>query len=201
MNRAELLACPECDLLQSDSAILRPRKALCARCGAILYQRHDNGLERTAALSLAALVIFALGNGFPILSLELQGERTQATLAGAVGALGSHGMPLLAALVLVIGVVMPLVQLAGLVYLVVPLRFGYRVPYFGPAYHVVQFATRWAMVEVFFLAVLVALVRLDSVAAVEVGPGLWCFAALMLLMAAIGANFDPRELWARASNQ
>jgi paraquat-inducible protein A len=54
-------------------------------------------------------------------------------------------------------------------------------------------------VEVFFLAVLVALVRLTSFAVVEVGPGLWCFAALMLLMAAIGANFDPRELWARAS--
>ena len=87
MNRAELLACPECDLLQSDSAVPRPRKALCARCGATLYQRHDNGLERTAALSLAALVVFALGNGFPIFSLELQGERTSATLVGAVAAL------------------------------------------------------------------------------------------------------------------
>ena len=201
MNRAELLACPECDLLQSDSAVPRPRKALCVRCGAVLYQRHDNGLERTAALSLAALVVFALGNAFPILSLELQGERTSATLAGAVAALGSHGMLLLAALVLFIGIVMPLVQLAGLVYVIVPLRFGYRVPYFGPAYHLVQFATRWAMVEVFVLAALVAGVRLDSVATVEAGQGLWCFAALMLLMAAIGANFDPRELWARASTR
>src|SRR3954469_23981455 len=100
MNRAEVLACPECDLLQSDSAIPRPRKALCARCGATLYQRHDHGLERTAALSIAALVIFALGNGFPILSLELQGERTSATLTGAVMALWSHGMPLLGLLVL-----------------------------------------------------------------------------------------------------
>jgi len=199
MNRAELLACPECDLLQSDSAIPRPRKALCARCGATLYQRHDNGLERTAALSLAALVVFAVGNFYPILSLDLQGERTSATLMGAVAELGSHGMPLLALLVLFAGVAMPLAQLAGLVYLIVPLQFGYRVPHFGPAYHLVQFATRWAMVEVFFLAVLVALVRLTSFAAVEVGHGLWCFAALMLLMAAIGANFDPRELWARAS--
>jgi paraquat-inducible protein A len=201
MNRAELLACPECDLLQSDSAIPRPRKALCARCGATLYQRHDNGLERTAALSLAALVVFALGNGFPIFSLELQGERTSATLVGAVGELWSHGMPLLSLLVLFTGAAMPLAQLAGLVYLIVPLQFGYRVPHFGAAYHLVQFATRWAMVEVFFLAVLVALVRLTSIATVEVGAGLWCFAALMLLMAAIAANFDPRELWARATDR
>lgn len=199
MNRAQLLACPECDLLQSDSAVPRPRKALCVRCGATLYQRHDNGLERTGALGIAALVVFALGNGFPILSLELQGERTSATLAGAVAALGSHGTPLLAMLVLFFGIVMPLAQLAGLVYLVVPLHYGYRVPRFGAVYSVVQFATRWAMVDVFVLASLVALVRLTSVATVEVDAGLWCFAALMLLMAAIGANFDPRELWARAS--
>lgn len=199
MNRAALLACPECDLLQSDSAVPRPRKALCARCGATLYQRHDNGLERTAALSLAALAVFGLGNSFPILSLELQGEHTSATLADAVAALASQGMPFLAALVFFTGFAMPLVQLAGLVYVIVPLHHGYRVPYFGAAYRVVQFATRWAMVEVFVLAALVAGVRLDSVAIVAAGPGLWCFAALMLLMAAIGANFDPRELWARAS--
>jgi paraquat-inducible protein A len=201
MNRAEVLACPECDLLQSDSAIPRPRKALCARCGATLYQRHDNGLERTAALSIAALVVFALGNGFPILSLDLQGERTSATLSGAVMALWSHGMPLLGLLVLFAGIAMPLAQLAGLVYVIVPLNYGYRVPRFGTVYRLAQFATRWAMVEVFVLAALVALVRLTSIATVEVGAGLWCFAALMLLMAAIGANFDPRELWARASSQ
>src|SRR3954452_7485659 len=173
MNRAELLACPECDLLQSDSAIPRPRKALCARCGATLYQRHDHGLDRTAALSVAALVLFALANGFPILSLELQGERTTATLAGAVEALGSHGMPLLAALVFFTAIAMPFVQLAGLVYVIVPLRYGHRVPYFGAVFRLVQFATHWAIVDVFVLDVVVALVRLTAFANVEAGIGLW----------------------------
>lgn len=202
MNRAELLACPECDLLQSDSAIPRPRKALCARCGATLYQRHDHGLDRTAALTLAALVLFALANGFPILSLELQGEYTTATLSGAVEALGSHGMPALAALVLFTAIAMPLVQLAGLVYVVVPLRYGHRVPYFGTVFRLVQFATHWALVDVFVLGVIVALVRLTAFANVETGIALWSFVALMLVMAAIEANFDPRDLWeqARAGN-
>ena len=195
MNRAELLACPECDLLQSDSAVPRPRKALCARCGATLYQRHDNGLDRAAALSLAALVLFALANGFPILSLELQDERTTATLAGAVETLGSHGMPLLAILVFVTAIAVPLTQLVGLVYLVVPVRYGHRVPFFGAVFRLVMLATHWAMVDVFVLAVLVAFVRLDSVADVQAGLASWSFAALMLVMAAIKANFDPRELW------
>jgi paraquat-inducible protein A len=130
MNRAELLACAECDLLQSDSAIPRPRKALCARCGATLYHRHEQGLGRTVALTAAALVLFALANAFPILSLELQGERTDATLAGAVGALWSQNMQLVAALVLFAAIVMPLAELAALAWLLVPLQFGLRAPHF-----------------------------------------------------------------------
>src|SRR2546422_511269 len=109
----------------------RPRKALCARCGAVLYQRHPHGLERTAALTAAALVLFAIANSFPILTLELQGERTDATLAGAVAALWSQNMQLVAALVAFTAIVMPLAELCALAWLLVPLRFGVRAPRFG----------------------------------------------------------------------
>ena len=193
---AELLACPECDLLQSDPAVSRPRKALCVRCGAVLYQRHEQGLERTLALTTAALILFALANAFPILSLELQGERTEATLAGAVAALWAQNMQLLACLVLFTAILMPLAELAALGWLLVPLRFGRRAPRFGAVCRLLQFANRWGMVEVFVLGTIVSFVKLGHVASVEAGIALWAFAALMLVMAAIEANFDPRALWA-----
>ena len=199
MNRAQLLACPECDLLQSDSAVPRPRKALCARCGAVLYQRHPHGLERTAALTAAALVLFAIANAFPILSLELQGERTDATLAGAVSALWSQNMQLVAALVLFTAIVMPLAELAALAWLLAPLRFGLRAPQFGAVFQLLQFAQRWGMVEVFVLGSLVSFAKLGHLANVEAGIALWSFAGLMLVMAAIEANFDPRDLWSRVA--
>ncbi len=199
MNRAELLACPECDLLQSDSAFPRPRKALCARCGAILYQRHDHGLERTAALTAAALVLFAMANAFPVVSLELQGERTDATLFGAVYTLWSQNMQLVAALVAVTVIAMPLLEIAALAWLLFPLRHGWRAPYFGDVYAALQFAQRWGMVEVFVLGSIVSYVKLNHLAEVQAGVALWSFAALMLVMAAIEANFDPRDLWAKAT--
>jgi paraquat-inducible protein A len=198
MNRAELLACPECDLLQSDSAVPRPRKALCARCGAILYQRHPHGLERTAALTAAALVLFAIANSFPILSLELQGERTDATLAGAVSALWSQNMQLVAALVLFTAILMPLAEIAALAWLLAPLALKRTAPHFGAVFRALQFAQRWGMVEVFVLGSLVSFVKLGHLATVEAGIALWSFAALMLVMAAIEANFDPRDLWTQA---
>src|SRR2546429_7712411 len=131
MNRAELLACPECDLLQSDSAVPRPRKALCARCGAVLYQRHPHDLERTVALTAAALVLFAIANAFPMLSLELQGEHTDATLAGAVAALWSQNMQLVAALVAFTALLMPLAEIAALAWLLGPLLLAGNAPPVG----------------------------------------------------------------------
>ena len=199
MNRAELLACPECDLLQSDSAMPRPRKALCARCGAILYQRHDHGLERTAALTVAALVLFTIANGFPIVSLELQGERTDATLFGAVSTLWSQNMQLVALLVAFTAIAMPLLEIAALAWLLFPLRYGRKALYFGDAYATLQFAQRLSLVDVFVLGALVSYVKLDHLAEVQAGAGLWAFAGLMLVMATIESNFDPRDLWAQAS--
>jgi len=199
MNRAELLACPECDLLQSDSAIPRPRKALCTRCGAILYQRHDNGLERTAALTVAALILFTIANAFPIVSLELQGDRTDATLFGAVGTLGSQNMQLVALLIAATAFAFPLVEIAALAWLLFPLRYGQKAPYFGDVYWLLQFAQRFALVDVFVLGALVSYVKLDHLAEVQAGAGLWAFAGLMLVMASIDSNFDPRDLWEKAS--
>lgn len=197
MNRAELLACPECDLLQSDSALPHSRRALCARCGATLYQRQAHGADFALALTVTALALFGIGLSFPIVSLELQGERTDATLMGAVYALAAHGMPILAGLVFFTVFAMPLARLAAIGWLLIPLRFGRRAPFAGPVLRLVRFGRHWGMVDVFFLGVLVALVKLEHLANVEAGAALWTFAALMVVTAAIEATFGSRDLWSQ----
>jgi paraquat-inducible protein A len=201
MNRAQLLACPECDLLQSDPAVSHlqkvARRVLCARCGATLYQRQAHGVDFTLALTVTALALFGMGLSFPIVSLELQGERTDATLMGAVYTLSAHGRPILAGLVFFTVFAMPLARLAALGWLLIPLRFGRRAPAAGTALRLARFGRQWGMVDVFFLGVLVALVKLGHLANVHTGVALWSFAGLMVVMAAIEANFGSRDLWSR----
>ncbi len=55
------------------------------------------------------------------------------------------------------------------------------------------------MTEVLILGMLVALVKLAHIASVVPGIALWAFGALMVLLAAASAAFDPREFWARIS--
>lgn len=57
-----MIACHECDLLHRVRPLPVETKALRTRCGAILYRRRRNSLDRTLALNIAGLILFALAN-------------------------------------------------------------------------------------------------------------------------------------------
>lgn len=198
MSAQTLIACHECDLLQHETPLPPHGIARCRRCGAELYRDHPNSLDRALAYTLGAIILFMVANAFPILGLKVRGEIVQTTLFGGVRALYRENMRLVAGLVFVTTIIMPLTQLAGLAYLLLPLKFK-RIPrWVAPAFRILVFARTWSMVEVFMLGVLVALVKLSNIAGVVPGIALWSFGVLMLLLAAATSSFDPRALWARA---
>jgi len=88
-----------------------------------------------------------------------------------------------------------------MLWMLLPLRFG-RVPWRAAAgFRLFQLARPWGMTEVLILGLLVALVKLAHIAKVVPGTALWSFIALMLLLAAASAAFDPREAWARITER
>ncbi|MNT72506.1 Paraquat-inducible protein A [compost metagenome] len=52
----------------------------------------------------------------------------------------------------------------------------------------------WGMIEVFLLGVLVAIVKLSSMATVVPGPALWAFVALTVTLTAV-LSFNPGAFW------
>jgi paraquat-inducible protein A len=57
----------------------------------------------------------------------------------------------------------------------------------------------WAMMEVYMLSVLVAIVKLSELATIVPGIALYAFSALILVTAWSGATLDPRIVWDRAA--
>src|SRR5205085_9006038 len=112
--------------------------------------RHDGDqLRRILPLTVGSLVLFAIANVFPIVEIELQGRSSQTTLIGAVVALAGEGMSPVALLVLATTLLFPLMQLAILAYLLVPLLRGWRPPAFAILVRVLQSLRPWGMIEVF----------------------------------------------------
>jgi len=51
------------------------------------------------------------------------------------------------------------------------------------------------MLDVFLVAVLVALLKLGSLATVLPGTGLWAFSAVVVLTMLASQSFHPRRIW------
>lgn len=189
------IACPECDFLQEEVLLPSRGVALCSRCGTELYHDTPYGLDRTLALAICGLMLYSLANLFPLIGLELQGNRSATTLFGAVQAIYDQKLQPVAILVFITTILIPGLELVCAVYLLLPLRIGKVMPGFRPIFRFVQAVHPWGMVEVFMLGILVSVVKLANFAAVVPGIALWSFVGLMLMIAAIGQSFNPRDLW------
>jgi len=194
-----LIACRECDLLQREIALPPHAEALCLRCGAQLYRQTLYGPDTTLAFTLASVILFMLANFFPLLRLELQGNQTSSTLFGAVTTLASQDLPSVALLVLGTTIVVPALEMAAMLYLLLPRRLGITVPGRALTFRLIERLRPWGMIEVFMLGVLVSVVKMATFATVLPGVALWSFGALMLTLTAAAHFFNPRDLWQKMS--
>jgi len=193
-----LVACPACDLLQRLPPALPPRdSARCPRCGVQLWRARKDSLQRSLALMLAAAVLFLVANLVPMLGLSTVGRHAFTTITGGAEKLWANGMHAVALLVFFAAVVAPALQISFLLAVLLGcLRV--RPPWWLSAIlRHVPFSRTWSMIEVMLLGVMVALTKIAEYATVI--PGLALFAAFLLVvvLAAIHANFDPREVWTR----
>lgn len=171
--------------------------AKCIRCGAVLYRDKPNSLDRTLALTLAALILFITANIYPFLALELEGREQVTLLFTGVHDLYKSGMWELSFLVLLTSIVIPLLHILGMLYVLLPLKFN-RIPWkLALIFRIVRELRPWGMMEVYMLGVLVSLVKLSDMATIVPGIALYSFALLILLMAGSLASLDPRIVWNR----
>jgi paraquat-inducible protein A len=192
-----VIACRTCGLVQRVGP-LAPRDLVeCARCGSVVRPNKRNSLGRTAAFSLAALMFYWPANVYPILTMDLYGVRSENTIFQGAASLFEHGQRLVAIIVILASIVIPLLKLLGLFYLVVTTRLRSTRRRIARTwiYRAVDVIGPWAMLDVFLLSILVALVKLGELATVQPGPGLYAFTAVVVLTILASTSFDPAQIW------
>ena len=198
MAHESVVSCDTCGLLQEVEGLAPGTAAECIRCGSFVAARRSAAsLEITAALSLAALVLYVPANVYPIMKMYLHGAYSENTVWDSAMTLLDNGQYFVAAIVFLASIVIPLVKLAGLFGLVVTSRLGWgrRLRSRTQLYKFIDAIGPWAMLDVFLLAVLVALVKLSTWAKIIPGPGLFAFTAVVVLTMLASATFDPKLIW------
>ncbi|MCI4430727.1 MAG: paraquat-inducible protein A, partial [Burkholderiales bacterium] len=129
--------------------------------------------------------------------LDLGGMSVEASLPEAIVQTWDTGQQAVAVLAGATAFGFPLLVILLRLYVLVPLVLGRRSAAFLPAMRALHWVTRWSMVEVFLLGTLVAIVRSAGMATVVPGVGIYCYAALTVLLSAEHVA-GLHDLWWRA---
>jgi paraquat-inducible protein A len=191
---ANTIVCESCDAVYRQVELKSREILSCRRCGSELARHPGKQVKRILPLTIASLIVFIIAHAFPIVEIEIRGLSSQTTLIGAVIALSSEGLSLVALLVFTTTLLLPLLQLLILLWLLVPLILQRRAAGFATLLRIMHRLRPWGMIDIFLLGILVAIIKLSSMAAIMPGPALWAFMVLTVLLTVVMA-FDPRGLW------
>lgn len=193
---AAVRMCPCCGMAQSVPVIPPRMRACCVRCDTALRKRSAivRGNQRTAALALAALILYPFAAGMPMLRIEQFGHRNDASILEGTATLLTSGHVAVGVIVLLCSIVFPVGKLIGLLLLSaggMTLRRRHR----ALTYHVVEWTGRWGMLDVLLVAVLVAALKVGDLVEVSAGPAALAFGCVVVLSLIATACFDPHGLW------
>jgi paraquat-inducible protein A len=192
-----LLACHGCGLVHQDvGGTLR-----CSRCGANLHRRKRDSLSRTWALLLAAMMLYVPANVLPIMYTgSLFGDQSNTIFSGIIE-LWQAGSWDLAVIVFVASILVPLLKFGALLLLLISVHRGtaWRVEGRARLFRLIEGIGYWSMLDVFVVALLVALVHFQPLAHVLPGPGVVYFGLVVVLTMLASMSFDPRLIWDRAN--
>ncbi|TSD84010.1 paraquat-inducible protein A [Mycobacterium sp. KBS0706] len=192
--RRPTVLCHGCGLVSNLPAVGHGE---CPRCGAVLHRRRPESLTRTWALVVTAIILYIPANLFPVMTVISLGSGAPDTIMSGVIELADAGMWPLAALVFFASITVPVLKLAGLIYLLVSTQRGKtgQLRNRTVIYRIVEAVGRWSMIDIFMISILVALVQLGELATIEPGVGAVCFAAVVIITMIAAMGFDPRLMW------
>jgi paraquat-inducible protein A len=166
----------------------------CEQCGKTHHLRPKSS-QLTLIFAMTALVFYFPANLFPFMTIELYGNRNSSTIWGGITSLADSGSWFLAVIVFLASILIPFIKLLILFFLSVTSSDPKHKKFKTKLYHIVEAIGRWSMLDIFLLAVLVAMMKLGHWTSVQPEIGSALFALVVIFTLLSSAFFDPKLIW------
>ncbi len=187
------ITCLSCGRLALAGTAGRP----CPRCQATLHARKPQAVARTAALLVAAALLYIPANLYPMATLPIGLTPTHYTVLQGVVDLMDAKLVGLAVLVLVASFVIPLAKLAGLAWCIASVvrRSSRHLVAKTRTFAVIEEIGRWSMIDPFVIACFVPVTQYNALISGSAEAAAPAFAAVVILTTLAAHCFDPRLMW------
>ena len=194
-----LMRCHSCGKLVPESAHDDHDRMTCPRCHATLHMRTSNSLPHTWALLITAMLLYIPANVFPIMTVTYFGAGEPDTIMSGIILLLQLKSYAVAAVIFIASVLVPLLKMIAILILLLSVQHDWDLDNGQRTrlYRAVELVGRWSMLDLFVIAVLVALVNFGNVAHIVSGHGATAFGAVVVLTMLAAITFDARLIWDR----
>ncbi len=196
-NSNRSIACHGCGQVVQLPHMEDKTTAICFRCGSKLFRKLPESIDKTLALAFTSLVLFIVSNIYPFLAMRIGSFLQETNLITGIVNLYNQGMPVLALLVLLTVVILPLFQIAGLLYIFLPLKLGFVSWKTAEIFRAMRYLQAWTMMEIYMLGILIAMIKLAKMAAIIPGLASVTFFLLICVLAAATSGLNPEDIWKR----
>ncbi len=193
-KEAGLVLCTEC---HTTHQYVPDSLMQCTRCGAELYQRKPDSLNRTWALLIASIILFIPANMLTIMNVIHFGKDDPSTIIGGVILLMQLGSYSVAFVVFIASIIVPIFKMIGILMILLSLKYAINITDKQriTMFRFIEFIGRWSMLDIFVISILAALVNIKGIAVITAGSAATAFGSVVVLTILAAKSFDTRLLW------
>lgn len=190
-----LVICKKCHTLHQKTEIHKDTTALCSYCNTVIYRYTEHLSRNTLALSFTTLILLIVTFLFDIVTININGVYKSLNLQSLFVVVFEQGYYLVGIMLLFLIVIFPIVILLSIIVLLILMhhkKSGYTVK---RLLIIIAKFQHWSMVDIFFISILVSMVKLFAYAQIELGVSFFSFILLLILDIIIIKKISFNELW------
>ena len=191
----KFIICKKCHTLHRKIRLHKGTKALCQQCNSMLYRDHQNLIENSLALSWVALIAIIIGFSFSIINININGIYQELDLPSLITVIFDNEYYIVGVMLSFLIFIFPLTVIISMIILLTLMKLkksGYLVK---RLMILIAKILPWSMIDIFFISLLVAMVKLFTYAQLELGSGFWSLIIVILLDIFIFKRITFSDLW------
>ena len=190
------ISCADCGATQSVPVLPPGATAECHRCDRTLAHRAPVRIDVPLAAAAARLVLLPPAVFLPLFDSTIQNlVFEESRLVSSVGTIYREVWFPFAFGFLFFAFLFPALRALMHVLVLGSIRFGWSLPQRGRIFRFSEELRVWSMTEVVVIAGIVAFIRANVSADVDIRVGAWCYLAVAILALAGELSIDRRAVW------
>ncbi len=186
--------CNYCGTIVEIEKLERDTDYLCPVCKSLVYRR-GQPLQHVFFLSITSLMLFFWMLQSPLVSIKILNIERSVTFASGIGYLIETGRYLTALILSLSVIVIPYTMLVIRIAVMVAVRLKAVSPFILKLLEIYRKIYEWNMAEVYLVGVLIAIIKLRSLAEVTVGVGVLVFLLFIITFYISVEWFNPDDVY------